>query len=139
MTQADNFNGMYDVRDVVESDRNLILATFLRGLYYGDFFFNEIPKDIFMDNYKRVAEALISKSTVKVACLKDDPNIILGYSILSNDFSTVHWVYVKSVFRKKGIARSLVPAHPVAVTHLSALGKILLPKLKDTVFNPFLL
>lgn len=132
-----NFNGMYDIRDMVDSDKNLILATFLRGLYYGESWFSMIPKQIFMDNYKHVAEALINKSTIKVASLKDDPNIILGYSILSNDYQTIHWCYVKSAWRKRGIAKSLLPQYPVYVTHLSQLGKILLPKFKDCQFNPF--
>lgn len=134
-----DFRGLYDVRDMRPSDKNLILATFLRGLYYGESWFSAIPKAIFMDNYKRVAEALISspKNVVKVACLKEDSDVILGYSILSANFTTVHWVYVKSAWRNKGIAKSLLPSFPSRVTHLSALGKTLLSKFPTAIFNPF--
>lgn len=134
-----DFQGLYDVRDAKVNDINFILATFLRGLYYGDSWFTLIPKDIFMNNYKKVAERLIKSpaTAVKVACLKEDPDVILGYSILSSDFQDIHWCYVKSAWRNKGIARSLVPAHAANITHLSALGKTLMPKLPTCVFNPF--
>lgn len=134
-----DFRGLYDIRDFKESDKNLVLATFLRGLYYGDFFFNLIPKDIFMNNYKKIAESMVDspRVVVKIACLKEDPDVILGYSILSADYQTVHWVFCKTAWRRKGIAKSLVPSHPVYVSHLSALGKSLIHKFPNAVYNPF--
>lgn len=134
-----NFTGLYDVRDYKESDKNFILATFLKGLYYGDSWFSQIPKNIFMDNYKNVARLLVSnpKVIIKVACLKEDPDVILGYSILSTDFNTVYWVFVKSAWRKQGIARSLLPLYPTTVAHLTSLGKTLMSKFPGAHFNPF--
>lgn len=136
----DKFVGLYNIRDAQPEDKSFVLATFLRGLYYGDSWFSLIPKDIFMDNYKRVAEALVNgaNNTVQIACDKEDPNIILGYSILSADFQTIHWVHVKKAWRNRGIAKSLLPARPSAVTHLNKLGQKLLVKFPDTVFNPFI-
>jgi hypothetical protein len=134
-----NFNGLYEVRDATPDDYNFIYKTFLNGIYYGDTWLSEIPKPIFMKYYRALAEVLIKspKATVKVACLPDEPNVILGYSILSSDFQTIHFVYVKEVWRKKGIGRSLVPQYPTAVTHLTSMGRLLLPKLEAAVFNPF--
>lgn len=132
-----DFSGLYNVRDYKESDKNFILSTFLKGLYYGESWFSLIKKDIFMNNYKHVGEALLSKCAVKVACLPDDEDVILGYSILSKDFQAIAFVFVKSTWRGKGIARAICPRHPLAVTHLTDLGKVLLKKLPDTIFNPF--
>ncbi len=132
-----DFRELVQVRDGVESDKNFILATFLRGLYYGDSWFSIIPKNVFMDNYKVIAEILVQKGNIKVACLPEDPDVIIGYSILSPDFQGIHWVYVKSAWRKKGIAKALLPQYPLYVTHLSKLGYQLLPKFKDAIFNPF--
>lgn len=122
-----------------DGDKNFILATFLRGLYYGDSWFSLIPKQIFMINYKRVAEALVNndRCAVKIACLKEDQDVILGYSILSTDYQVIHWVFVKNSWRQKGIAKSLLPQYPTAVTHLTKLGQKLLPKFESTIFNPF--
>lgn len=132
-------NELYQMRDYKDNDKALVMATFLRGLYYGDSWFSQIPKDIFMSNYKRVAEAIVSNpnTSIKVVCLKEDEDVIIGYSILSANYSTIHWVYVKSAFRLQGIGRALVPQFPTAVSHLSEVGKKLLPKFKNAVFNPF--
>lgn len=134
-----DFKGLYNIRDATITDKNFILATFLRGLYYGETWFSEIPKAIFMDNYKKIAEQLIHspKVVLKIACLPEDPDVIIGYSILSTDYQTVHFVYVKQVWRLKGVGRSLVPSHPTYVSHLTALGKSLLSKLNNAVYNPF--
>lgn len=133
-----DFSGLYNVRDFKESDRNFIISTFLKGLYYGDSWYSLIKKNSFMTNYKPVIEALLNKCAVKVACLPDDEDVILGYSILSQDFQSIVWVHVKQSWRGNGIARRLCPSHPKAVTHLTKVGKILLDKLDGTVFDPFI-
>ncbi len=133
----EQFIGLFDVRDVQPEDKNFILATFLRGIYYGDSWFSLIPKAIFMENYKKVGEALVANRTIKVACLKDDPSVIIGYSIMSHDFQTLDYVYVKSVWRHRGVARALCPLHPQRVTHLTKLGHSLLVKINNPIFNPF--
>lgn len=133
-------NSIFEIRDAKLEDKNFIMATFLRGLYYGDSWFSLIPKNIFMDNYKILLERILANplNVVKVACLKEDPDIILGYSILSANYQVIHYVFVKSPWRKQGIGRALTPRYPVAVTHLTTLGKSLLTKYENCVFNPFL-
>lgn len=132
-----DLNKVYEIRDYKEADKAFIMATMLRGLYYGDSWFSQIPKNIFMQHYKAIIEAILTRSEVKIACLCEDKEVILGYSLLSKDFQTIHYCFVKSAFRKQGIAKALLPQFPSQVTHLTALGKVLLPKFKDCVFNPF--
>ncbi len=135
-----DFKGLYDIRDGKEEDKAFILATFLRGLYYGDSWFSLIPKHIFMANYKHIANILVNNpnTVIKIACLKEDPNVILGYSLMSSDYSTVHFTFVKKVWRMKGIGKSLVPERMSCATHLTSVGKDLLAKKFPTaVFNPF--
>lgn len=127
----------YEIRAYKPSDFNFIAATFLRGLYYGETAFSDMPKKAFMTNYKPIIEALVAKHDVWVACLKEDHDIILGYSIVSKDFTTINWVFVKKPWRNRGIARSILPQYPITVTHLTALGKSLLHKFKDCVYDPF--
>lgn len=127
----------FKVRAFKPEDKNFIMATFLRGMYYGDSWFSLMPKDLFMQYYTRVAEALLERNAVMVACLPDDEDVILGYSIISFDFTTIHFVFVKSAFRKRGITKQLLPQYPTTVTHLTDLGRQLLPRLKNCVFNPF--
>lgn len=126
-------------RDYTLNDRNFILATFLRGLYYGESWFSKIPKDIFMKNYHNYIERLLESPTVKVrvACLKDDMDIILAYAILSTDDTILHWVFAKKAWRSIGLAKSLVPPTVNAVTHLTNVGESLLKKRQGIDFNPF--
>ena len=128
-----------EIRDYRPKDEAFIMTTFLRGVYYGNSWFSLIPKRIFMENYRKIAAALLQKptTTVKVACLKEDPDVILGYSILSSNFTTVHFVFVKKPWRGLGLGRALTPALASQATHLTNLGRILLPKLESCVFNPF--
>lgn len=126
-----------EIRDYAPEDKSFICATFLRGLYYGNEFYNMMPKDVFMNNYKQVIEALLLRNQVKVACLKEDPDVILGYSMLSKDYNTLHWVFVKSAWRKQGIMKLILPDSLSTYTHFTTLGLKLLNKYNNPVFNPF--
>ena len=135
-----DFTGLYNIRPAKHSDYAFIYASFLKGVYYGNPWFSMIPKDIFMQNYKPVADTLIysPNTAILVACLPDDPDTILGYSITQVQGDVLAWVYVKAQWRKHGIGRSLIPTTPTSVTHLTELGKSLLHKFENKpIFNPF--
>lgn len=134
-----NFLGLYDIRDYRPTDEAYVISTFLKGNYYGHSFFRTIPQDVFFSNYRKIAEHFTrsGKATIKIACLKEDPDVAIGCSIMSTDFQILHWVHVKTPFRKHGIGRSLVPAHPRSVSHMNDLGFNLLHKLPNTIFDPF--
>lgn len=134
------------LRDYSPSDLNFVLATWLRGAYYGDTWFSQIPKNIFMEQYHHVLTQFLAREgvKVKVACLIEDPDVILGYSVSRNiklgeaDISILDWVFVKSAWRKIGIAKMLIPARINACTHLTKTGlAIKNQKLPDVIFNPF--
>lgn len=135
-----NKSELIAVRSYIDSDLNLILATWLRGLFYSDTLYSEIPKNVFMSEYRKILIALLTKSdtVVNVACLKDDPEVVLGYSILSNEAKCLHWVYVKKNWRGIGLAKDLVPSDITAATHTTKVG-ISIMKKKGLAFNPFLM
>lgn len=122
-----------------EQDKNFILSTWLRGLYYGNDWFRQIKKDIFMNKYHAFLENLLAQSAtnVQVACLREDPEVILGYSVLGANH-TAHWTFVKSAWRNIGIAKSLIPADTETVTHLTKVGLSIINKHPNVVFNPFI-
>lgn len=134
-----NFRGLYDIRDFKESDRAFVMATSLRGLFYGKGPWSLIPKHIFMANYKVFLNAVINspKNVVKIACLPDDQDVIIGYSILSADYQTVHFIFVKTPWRLKGVGRSLLPQSLLYASHLTEVGQNLIHKVPGLVFNPF--
>lgn len=137
---------LISTRSNTPGDRNFILATWLRGSYYGDSWYSLIPKNIFMEQYHTILEKFLLRPgvNIKIACLKDDPEVILGYSVSRNikhgeaDISIVDWVFVKAAWRKIGIGKLLMPNKINTVTHLTKAGlSILKQKLPNVIFNPF--
>jgi GNAT superfamily N-acetyltransferase len=122
------------LRQAKPEDLNFIYSTWLLGLYHGNDWFNDIPKQIFFDNYKKVVEHRLMTSSVTVACLGDDDDVVLGYCVHREN--TLDWIFVKKAWRRLGIAKSLLPIDVVQCTHLTKLGKKLKPE--HIVFNPFI-
>lgn len=135
-----NKSDLVALRDYLPADKNFIYASWLRGLYYGSDFYREIPKNIFMAAYHTILERLLTApgTVIRVACLKDDPETILGYAVArrSQGITVMDWLFVKSSWRNIGIGKSLVPPNLGAVTHLTKVGKALKPV--NCVFNPFI-
>lgn len=128
---------VYDTKN----DKNFIFSTWLRGLRYGNDWFLSVNNDVYFECYHKVIERILAHpdAQVVVACLKDDPEVILGYSVTRfiNDKTVLDWVFVKKAWRSIGIAKALVPEKIETVTHLTKVGKAILSK-SPYVFNPFL-
>lgn len=123
------------LRIATANDYPLIYATWLRSQYYGNTWFKEIEQNTFYDNYKKIVLQRLTSSTIVISCLESDPDVILGYAVMSLDETVLHWVYVKRAWRRFGIAKEMVPETIKTVTSLTRVAK---PLLKDRKFNPFL-
>mgnify|MGYP006270041487 CR=1 FL=1 len=132
-----HLNSLIDLRDLLEWDVNFIYQTWLKGLYYGSDFWKQMKGDTYYSTYKRLIERiLVTPGTkVKIACLKEDPEVVIGYAVYTGD--TLHWAFVKPQWRKMGIAKAIIPDTIKKVTHLTKVGKSLKPKAWE--FNPFLI
>lgn len=136
MNKAD----LVEIRDGTAGDRNFIFSTWLKGLRYGNDWFGLIQQDCYYKAYHAVIERILSAADVKVACLKEDKDVILGYSVSRSIQGNVvlDFVFVKSAWRGIGIGRSLIPSSTVCVTHLTKVGRSMLEKRPTVLFNPFL-
>lgn len=125
------------VRAVVADDVPFIISTWLKGLRFGNSWYKLIESKAYFKTYHAVIVAVMSRPTVSVsiACLKEDPSVILGYSVIEGN--KLHWCQVKKAWRGIGIAKSLVPSTVTTVTHLTETGRSIFLK-KDLIFNPFL-
>lgn len=110
-------NNTWIIRLGRPEDRPLIYATWLRGLYYGNKYYKTIDQSAYFATYPKVLEHLLNNSSVQVACLSSDPDVVLGYVVYKGD--TVHWIYVKRAWRGLGIAKSLFPPIVNIVSHLT--------------------
>lgn len=125
------------VRTLAPGDRNFIMATWLRGLRYGNSWFGMIDQDTYFRVYGQFIEKILAdpKTLVQVACLHDDPEVILGYAVSRGD--SLDFVFVKRSWRKIGIAKSLT-SNPISrVTHLTSVGASILRQHPNVKFDPF--
>lgn len=134
-----NKKDLVGIRPFRLSDRNFVLATFLRGLYYGDSWFSQMNKATFMYEYHKILMHIMSNpnTEITVACLREDPETILAYSLTSKDQTTLHWVFTKKAWRGIGITKDLVPQTVTTVTHLTKTGLSIIHNKKSIEFNPF--
>lgn len=127
------------IRGFFPEDAPFICRSWLLGLYYGSDFYNAMSKDTFMSYYSRAVNVVLSMypaTDVKIACLVEDPTVILGYSVGAPN--TIHWVYVKKEWRGIGIARDLMPKEEkVIATHGTKAGLAIVKK-RGWAYNPFL-
>lgn len=125
------------LRQGVEDDRNFIMATWLKGLRYGNDWFELIEASVYYENYQKSIDRVLGLviTEVRVACLEDSPDVILGYSVARG--KTLDWVFVKKTWRGIGIARDLVPNDINTVSHVTDVGRSILKKKPSVKFNPF--
>lgn len=138
-----NKSDLITTRTPVAEDAAFILSTWLKGLLYGgDALYRKIPKDIYYANHHKVLEKILSSpsTTVKIACLKEDPEVILGYIVYRTfeSQSVIDWIFVKKNWRGIGIANSLFPHNVYAVTSLTKAGESIMQKHSKVVFNPYI-
>lgn len=139
MTNTINKKDLIAFRKAAPTDLGFIYSTWALGLYHGNSWFHQIDQSAYFQNYKPVILAILNdpKTEIKIACIKDDPDVILGYSV--SEGTTLHYVYVKGMWRKIGIARELIPESVECITHLTDIAKDLLKKkFPDAKFNPFI-
>lgn len=118
-----------------ETDINFIFSTWLKGLRFGNDWFLAIDSQTYFHNYQKVIEAIIAKpqTTIPIACFKEDPGVILAYAVLTGD--KLHWAFTKPAWRQMGLAKSIIPKTLKTVTHLTKIGRAMLPA--GVTFDPF--
>lgn len=140
MSESNGLNkkDLIAIRGMYPDDWNFILATWLKGLRYGNDWFGLVEAPVYYASYQTVIERILQSpgTTIRVACLKDSPDVILGYSVTRGN--TLDWIFCKSRWRLIGIAKSLVSESVTQVSHLTEVGKAILKKKKSSItFNPF--
>jgi GNAT superfamily N-acetyltransferase len=122
------------VRKMTAEDRPFVVSSWFHSAWKGFYLKKGVPFTFFRAGMNAEQERLLERSTVFVAYAKEYPTEILGYSVLGD--SCVHWVYVKSAFRRQGIARGLLGKHCTCYTHeTSGAGKHLFEGLR-LQYNP---
>ena len=142
-TEVDDIKDLTAIRCYEKSDTAFIINAWLHGFKNGCEYFKLIDHSAYMDVYGTVLNKIITKDNVdiKIICLADTPEIILGFSVfeLTTAGIILHWVYVKPDWRNNGVGLRLLPENIKYCTHLTKIGKSLLKKHPEIKFNPFLI
>lgn len=69
-----------------------------------------VPNGVYYRLHHKVLETVIPRSIVAVAVSQDDPDQIIGWVCAERhgNILTIHYVYVKYMFRRHGVAKKLV-------------------------------
>jgi hypothetical protein len=92
-------------RHANESDMKFVFDAWLKSLWPH----RQSIKDYWVCQ-KWLVNAILSNSTVLLACDKVDPTVIFGYAVFDSD--AVHWIYVKHPLRRMGLASRIVDEIP---------------------------
>lgn len=122
------------VRPALESDRPFLHSSWFQS-YWKNHAIDKIPRAIYNKHQDNLIDKLLNRSHVSVAFIPEVPDEILGWSCVEE--STLHWAYVKSLYRKNGIAKMVIPIGLQYYSHYTnAPGRKFLEKL-GMQFNPY--
>jgi hypothetical protein len=111
------------LRPATEQDLGFVYKSWLESYRNSPFGKNMTSPHYYKIQFSIVAE-LLSTCGVTMACLQDEPDTICGFichSLSPADISIVHYLYVKLLFRKDGVAKKLFqsinPTTPTVCSH----------------------
>jgi hypothetical protein len=97
------------IREKTDDDNNFIYSSWTKNLYSAPPY-SFIPWSLFCKNQIDLINHLFSISTTLIACLEEDPSILLGYltySTFKNQI-IIHYGNVKQAYRKNYIMDDLL-------------------------------
>lgn len=111
------------------TDEAFIYATWRNGLFYGALNKDELPpaEDFFRIQTAKIKDILSRATSIRIACIKDAPEVILGYSVFTGDFH-LEWIFVKLQFRGKKIGKFLTPQMKSVTPELTKIGAAIIKK-----------
>jgi hypothetical protein len=94
------------IRDYVPDDKEFIIKSWARSFVEQKSC--SLPKPWMISAAEALFEKILEKSTIKVLCLFDSPEIVLGYIIGDPRIRTLHYIYIKYDYRKNKFGRKLM-------------------------------
>jgi hypothetical protein len=101
------------IRGFQKTDEPFIFSSWAKNHYYGNKTLKKNnsskKKEWFRNKCKEITEMLL-RGHVRVACLKEDPNVIIGYSVFLGQ--AFEFAYVKENYREPQILEILMKRDP---------------------------
>ncbi len=104
----------HTLRPYAETDLPVAVHAWTQELRHSGFS-RSVPDNVYFPEQRRLVTALVCASTTLVACNPEDANHVFGYvcgvrGVPGSSVSVLHWLYVKSVYRKVGLGALLLDA-----------------------------
>lgn len=115
---------------IAETDEAFVYATWRNGAYYG-VKRDQPATDFFRDQTAKIRE-ILKVAQVRIACIKDAPEVILGYAVVTGG-NHLEWIFVKQQFRGKGIAKYITPGVETVTSDLTRIGASIVKKKNLTI------
>lgn len=138
-----------EIRPYMPDDQNYILSTWLRSYHEQSPFAKSMRTRIYFEYHEKVAKRILERSdAVIVACLPDDPGVILGYLVHERDQklgNILHFCFVKGAFRGEKISRLLfrqagiINTTEAFFTHKIFAMEWVTEKYPGLTYNPYLI
>lgn len=143
----------YQIRSAQPSDISFIYSSWLKSYKHGSELGKSTRTGVFFNSYREVLDAILQRSQTFVACLIDEPEVILGYLVhepLADEPFTVdpihilHYAFIKESFRRLGIGQMLLEHAKINpkltyYTHKTILLDKFDGAFSQMTYNPFLL
>ncbi len=122
------------LRQIRPTDISFVFSSWLKS-YRTSYFAMKVANEIYFREHQKIIEMAIACGEVTVAVNQEDDDQILGFICYEphrfNSLLTVHYIYVKSPYRKLGVGHELMEdalhmsGHdkklPIVTTHISKL------------------
>jgi hypothetical protein len=122
------------LRQATADDTSFIYSSWLKSYRNTQ---KHVNSETYFKGQHDLITLLLNNSSVIVICPEDDPESIVGYMVYSDD--VLHWIYVKSVFRNLGMAKTLMSVfpngEPKQFSHFTPAVYFLLKE--SCTFNPY--
>jgi len=135
-TNTENSPSEVKVRKVKKADLPFILSSWFESYWKAHASKRGLAYETYKSYQDDLIKRLLHRSLVLVACPVFDDTEILGYSVTEG--STLHYVYVKSVYRRMGIATGLASMPLTVYTHGAEKPGRRFAESLGLLFNPYL-
>lgn len=113
----------------IETDLPMIYASWRNALWYDEARDERLASEFFSQATQSIKKMISDRNTaVQIACSKEDPDFIAGYSVMTG--TELQWVYVKIAYRKQGIGRILAKGAKTYADPMTRVGVKILEELR---------
>jgi len=134
------------LRDAIQEDLAFVYNSWLKQ-YRNSPFTVGMGNDLYYSQHRRVIDAILNKSDIKVICDAEDTNKIYAWACGEKfDTPLMHFIYVKRDYRGKGLSKMLLSefgweegSHVVSTHYLKLKGKDFSIGGTNIIYNPYLI